>query len=156
MSNNISPILGVGVMLINPAGQVLLGQRIKAGEAPSWCFPGGKMDRGESFAQACCRELFEETALLIEPSRMQALCVMSNSAGSACNSTIGMRATIQHAEISQIKVTEPHLFATWQWFDLQLLPMPLFAETEVMLRFYLGQALSENWSVYGLVDSDHA
>jgi len=35
-----------------------------------WCLPGGGMDPGESAAQACAREVFEETGLIVRVSRL--------------------------------------------------------------------------------------
>lgn len=150
MNHKQVPILGVGIMLINPEGQVLLGKRIKADETLTWCFPGGKMDLGETYAQAAVRELYEETDLLVDVARMQAFCVMTNTVAPRCNTTMGMTLEIQSEEVQQIKITEPHIFEIWQWFDLDQLPVPLFPETEVMLKLWSGQVLSAAWSVYRL------
>jgi 8-oxo-dGTP pyrophosphatase MutT (NUDIX family) len=46
---------------------VLLTQRTDNG---LWCLPGGAMDPGESAAEACCREVREETGLLVEVMRL--------------------------------------------------------------------------------------
>lgn len=35
-----------------------------------WCLPGGAMDAGESASEACCREVLEETGLVVEVSRL--------------------------------------------------------------------------------------
>jgi ADP-ribose pyrophosphatase YjhB (NUDIX family) len=56
-------IVGVGVVLTDPQGRVLLGERIKAGEEPSWCLPGGAVEPGETFEAAAVRELEEETGI---------------------------------------------------------------------------------------------
>lgn len=145
-----SPIIGVGILLLNPEGQVLLGRRIKATERPSWCLPGGKVDLGERFEQAGARELLEETDLQLEATQLQAFCLLNNTAASRCNSTVGLYAQIQASDLQQIKVTEPHIFAEWQWFDLDQLPSELFAETGAMLTLWLKQALDPQWSAYRL------
>ena len=150
MSNKQIPILGVGIMLINPEGQVLLGKRIKSDETITWCFPGGKMDLGETYAQAAVRELHEETDLRVDIARMQAFCVMTNTAALRCNTTMGMTLEIQTEEIQQIKVTEPHIFEVWQWFERDQLPASLFPETEVMLKLWNEQVLPAAWSAYRL------
>jgi 8-oxo-dGTP pyrophosphatase MutT (NUDIX family) len=35
-----------------------------------WCLPGGRMDPGESAAEACEREVFEETGLRVKTTRL--------------------------------------------------------------------------------------
>jgi len=48
-------------------GKVLLTQRADNGR---WCLPGGGMDSGESVAQACEREVWEETGLRVRVTRL--------------------------------------------------------------------------------------
>jgi 8-oxo-dGTP diphosphatase len=53
--------------LIRKSGKVLLGQRPAGNSlAGQWEFPGGKIEIGESPAQALKRELFEELAIEAE------------------------------------------------------------------------------------------
>lgn len=47
--------------------KVLLTQRADNGR---WCLPGGGMDSGESVAQACEREVWEETGLKVRVTRL--------------------------------------------------------------------------------------
>ncbi|MGL4775402.1 MAG: nucleotide triphosphate diphosphatase NUDT15, partial [Aeromonas veronii] len=58
------PRVGVGVILTNAQGQVLLGKR-KGSHAPYWSIPGGHLELGESFESAAIREVAEETGLEI-------------------------------------------------------------------------------------------
>jgi putative (di)nucleoside polyphosphate hydrolase len=54
--------LGVGIMLVNAAGKVFVGQRIDwAGDA--WQMPQGGLDDGEEWEAAAFRELEEETGI---------------------------------------------------------------------------------------------
>lgn len=48
----------VGLMLVNPAGQIWVGRRV--GTQDSWQMPQGGIDRGESPAEAALREMEEE------------------------------------------------------------------------------------------------
>jgi ADP-ribose pyrophosphatase YjhB (NUDIX family) len=50
--------------------KVLLTQRTDNGK---WCLPGGGMDSGESAAEACEREIFEETSLKVKATRLIAV-----------------------------------------------------------------------------------
>jgi putative (di)nucleoside polyphosphate hydrolase len=52
----------VGVMLVNPAGRIFVGQRFDS-IAEAWQMPQGGIDPGETPLKAALRELGEETGL---------------------------------------------------------------------------------------------
>lgn len=52
----------VGVMLVNSAGHVFVGQRIDS-DIPAWQMPQGGVDDGEDPHAAALRELWEETGV---------------------------------------------------------------------------------------------
>ena len=59
------PVVGVGGVVL-AGGQVLVVQR---GAEPSkglWSIPGGAVEVGETLAEACAREVAEETGLRVE------------------------------------------------------------------------------------------
>lgn len=47
--------------------KVLLTRRADNGQ---FCLPGGRMEPGESATEACTREIWEETGLKVEPTRL--------------------------------------------------------------------------------------
>jgi ADP-ribose pyrophosphatase YjhB (NUDIX family) len=51
-----------GTLFDKDREKVLLTRRTDNG---LWCLPGGKLDPGESAAEACAREMFEETGLQV-------------------------------------------------------------------------------------------
>lgn len=60
------PIVGVGAVIIEGA-RVLL---IKRGQAPlkgEWSLPGGALELGETLEEGVCREVLEETGLIVMP-----------------------------------------------------------------------------------------
>jgi ADP-ribose pyrophosphatase YjhB (NUDIX family) len=59
------PIAGVGAVVIAD-GRVLLIRRGAAPRAGHWSLPGGAQEIGETYAEACAREVREETGLEIE------------------------------------------------------------------------------------------
>ena len=59
------PRLGVGVVLIHD-GAMLLIQRGREPGHGLWAVPGGKVEWGESIADAACREVLEETGIVVE------------------------------------------------------------------------------------------
>lgn len=61
----------VGVMLVNKAGKVFVGQRIDT-DASAWQMPQGGIDPGEAPQEAALRELHEETGLSPHKVRIEA------------------------------------------------------------------------------------
>lgn len=59
--------LGVSVIIFDEQGKFLLTKREDNG---TWCLPGGAVDAGESVAEACIREVFEETGLHVRVKRL--------------------------------------------------------------------------------------
>lgn len=55
------------IILIDPAGRVLMFRFTVAGRPPFWVTAGGECDPGESFDEAARRELLEETGITAEP-----------------------------------------------------------------------------------------
>ena len=69
MSREERAIFTVLVLVTDPEGRVLVEDRVDE----SWkglCFPGGHVEKEESFTEAAIRETLEETGLLIEAPRL--------------------------------------------------------------------------------------
>lgn len=58
--------LGCSAAIFDENGRVLLTKRQDNGQ---WCLPSGGMESGESVAEGCVREVFEETGLKIRVKR---------------------------------------------------------------------------------------
>jgi 8-oxo-dGTP pyrophosphatase MutT (NUDIX family) len=59
--------LGTSAIIFNDEGRFLLTQREDNGQ---WCLPGGAVESGESLAEACEREVLEETGLSVRVKRL--------------------------------------------------------------------------------------
>ncbi|WP_194793101.1 NUDIX hydrolase [Raineyella fluvialis] len=62
-------IPAAGVIIVNERRQILLVQRGHEPQRGRWTVPGGRIERGESPAQAAVREAFEETGLRVRIQR---------------------------------------------------------------------------------------
>ena len=61
-----TPVVGVGAIVFDDAGRVLLVERGKPPGAGLWSIPGGRLEPRETLAQAVAREVREETGLIVE------------------------------------------------------------------------------------------
>lgn len=60
------PVVGVGAIVFDREGRVLLVERGKPPSVGLWSVPGGKLEPHETLAQAVAREVREETGLVVE------------------------------------------------------------------------------------------
>lgn len=60
-----APLVGVGVVVFNNQGDVLLVKRGKPPRAGEWSIPGGLIDLGERLTDAARREVAEECGITI-------------------------------------------------------------------------------------------
>ena len=56
-----------GLLFDDSRQKILLTRRTDNGR---WCLPGGRLDPGESVAEGCVREVWEETGLHVEVERL--------------------------------------------------------------------------------------
>ena|SRR5690349_10938408 len=59
--------LGCSAAIFDEQGRIFLTRRADNGQ---WCLPGGGMESGESVAEACEREVWEETGLRVRVTRL--------------------------------------------------------------------------------------
>lgn len=62
----VTPVVGVGAIITDHAGRVLVVQRARPPGQGKWAVPGGKVRAGESLRDTARREIREETGLHIE------------------------------------------------------------------------------------------
>lgn len=70
IGNDLVLMPAVTALIRNAAGDLLLQRRADTG---AWELPGGAIDPGERPAQALVREVYEETGLVVRPTRLVAV-----------------------------------------------------------------------------------
>lgn len=110
------------ILLMDPAGRVLLFRFDAADRPPFWATPGGAVDPGESHAEAARRELIEETGIdadpgpeifrrLVEFVTLEGVPVTADERYFLVRTEAGEIDTARHTEL------ERRVMQHWQWFD---------------------------------------
>ncbi len=134
------PGVGVGVIVIrdfvngnNKEKKILLGKRISNYGKNTWCFPGGKLDFGETPENCAIRETYEETGLKIKKSSIRKGPYTNDVSESRESHYITLYFTAEW-ESGEAKVMEPEKCAEWRWFSWNNLPEPLFLPTRNLVK----------------------
>ncbi len=128
---NLRPKVGVGVMILKE-GKVLLGKRKGSHGAGEYAWPGGHMEYMESFEQCAKRETLEETGMEIENVRFLRLMNLKEYAPKHYVD-IGL---IADWESGESKVMEPEKLESWDRYDINKLPQPLFSTIPSYIEAY--------------------
>jgi len=133
MSEKRFPRIGVGVMIQNQKGEVLLGLRQGSHGAGEWCFPGGYFEFGETIFQTAKREVAEETG--IEVDELELISVAEEMRYIETDGkqflNIGVKAKYKGGEP---RIMEPEKCQEWCWFSLDNLPDKLLEGTELTIK----------------------
>jgi 8-oxo-dGTP diphosphatase len=116
------PKVGLGVCIIKD-GKVLFGKRKNSHGEGHWCFAGGHLEFNESWEECARRETLEETDLQIKNIRFATATNDIFSLEGKHYVTIIMLADY---DSGNLKVMEPEKCETWEWFDWNIPPQPLF------------------------------
>lgn len=133
-SNNI-PRIGVGVIVVDQDGKVLIGKR-QGSHASCYSIPGGHLELGEIFEDGAIREVKEETNLDIKKPRVIAV---TNNLETYRHEGLHYVSIILLAEkyTGELKIMEPEKCEEWLWVDPNNLPMPHFDASQRGIACYL-------------------
>lgn len=129
------PKVGIGVIIENEEGKILIGKR-KNSHAPYFSIPGGHLECGETFEEAAIREVFEETGLEIK--NPEVICV-TNNLSTYKEFNIHFVSIILYSKtfFGKPVVKEPEKCEGWQWVVPLNLPQPHFDASEYGVRCFL-------------------
>lgn len=133
----------VHLILLNPAGEVLFGQRYDTGyKVGAWHVPSGHLEAGESVLAALVREAREEVGIVIEERDVEFAHIMHNSSS-------GGRAAFfftvrRWAGVPENR--EPDKCNGLRWFPLGALPEHMIDYCRAALSHV---AANQAFSLYG-------
>ena len=126
------PSIGLGLMILKDR-KILLGKRKGSHGSKTWSFPGGHLEKFESFEKCALRENEEETGLTIKLID-QYPCAITNDFFCSDNKhyvTLYLRA--EYVE-GNPEVKEPQKCEEWNWFAWSKLPSPLFLPVQNLIK----------------------
>lgn len=133
-----TPVIPIGVsceMIIEKDGKILLGKRGNVFGEGSWALPGGHLEVGERTVDCLRRELKEEAD--IEPINFCLLGIINDLP----NIPGQIRHTIRFVYLvsefrGEIINKEKERCEGWEWFNVSLLPKPIFCGHVKVLELY--------------------
>lgn len=149
MYNTPCPIVGIGNMIFNSKQEILLGERIskKIDYYNCWAFPGGHVEKNESYTQASLRETKEECGLVgLTNTRLYA--VLQNTGIDRVHTAF--LTTSDLIDDDEIPVlNEPENFRQWRWFSIQdAQRLHLYLPTLVCIFMWTNRPLPHGWNAY--------
>ena len=134
--------VGIGVIISNSAGEMLLGKRKGSHSSGTWSFPGGHLEYGETFEECAEREVFEETGLRISNIKLFTITNDIFTKEDKHYVTIYLTAEV---ESGIVEVKEPHKCSKWDWFNIWNLPKNLFLPVQNLIKTKILLEKSKNF-----------
>jgi 8-oxo-dGTP diphosphatase len=129
------PKVGLGIIIINSDGQILVGKR-KKDLIPKYSIPGGHLELGETFEAGAIREIKEETNLDI--SNFNVIAFTNNLETFKESGKHSISIVLLAKEYSgELKNLEPENNEDWIWVDPKSLPEPHFDASRLAVECYL-------------------
>ena len=129
------PGVGIGVIIQNEQGQLLIGKR-KGSHSPYYSIPGGHLENGETFEEAAIKEIREETGLTI--GNLKLVAVTNNLRTYQESGKHYVSITFLCTQFEGVpQVMEPDKCESWNWYNPNDLPKPHFDASEWGIDNYL-------------------
>lgn len=127
------PRVGIGVMIQNEKGEVLLGLRRGSHGEGEWSFPGGHQDFSERMEETAKREVKEETGLDVDKFKLISVADEMRYIESDNKHYVNIGFKAKHSG-GEAKIIEPDKWKEWKWVGLDNLPDNLFEGTELVIN----------------------
>jgi 8-oxo-dGTP diphosphatase len=128
-----APRIGIGVMIQNDKGEVLLNLRKGSHGDGEWAFPGGHLEFGETVFETAKREAKEETGLDVDDfeliSVFDEMRYIESDGKHYINLTV-----MAHAHSGKPKIMEPEKCKNQKWFKLDEVPENMFESSEAAIK----------------------
>lgn len=129
--------VGLGVIIKNSDGDILIGKRI-SDHAPYYSIPGGKLDIGETFEEGAKREILEETGLILNTIKVIGL---TNNLKTYIENKKHFISVVLFSDnfTGTPQLMEPNKCEGWSWVNPKNIPKPVTDFCDMSINNYLNQ-----------------
>lgn len=132
-AKNKRPSIGVGVLVVNEDGHILLSPRMKPYGFGKLALPGGHVEWMETFVQTARREVFEEAGIRLRKiEEMRDYTEEINRRVNKHYATFYLIAKLPKGQTPKDK--EPHKHGPWGWYDPFNLPRRAWSPTKRLVK----------------------
>lgn len=134
------PLIGLGVIIENEKGEVLIGKRIGS-HAQFNSIPGGALEVGETFELGAAREVREETGLSVPVQALGIIAVTNNLETYQAEGFHSVSVVMHTRQFSgEPRVMEPKKCERWFWCDPRKVPEPHFDASRLAIECFLNNS----------------
>lgn len=127
-------LVGVGIIVLRKDGKVLIGKRIGK-FVPEYSIPGGSLEAGETFEEGACREMKEETGVIIKNPTVVSISNNLETYKKTGKHYISVNLLVKKF-IGEPKVLEKDKCEKYIWCDPDDVPKPHFEVSRKGLDMY--------------------
>lgn len=138
MSQPANVVVGVGVIITNTHGQILVGKR-SSQHAPYWSIFGGHVDPGESFETCAIREIKEEIGIDIQPPTVFGISNNLQTYQQEGKHTVSICMHVEYNGNIEPKIMETDKCESLMWAFPNALPEPHFEASRNAIDLWLNQ-----------------
>lgn len=136
MCNVDNVVVGVGVIITNHQGQILIGKR-SSKHAPYWSIFGGHVDAGESFEACAVREIKEEIGIDIPSPTVFGISNNVNTYRQEGKHTVSVCMHVEYRGEKQPQIMEQDKCESLMWVSPNDLPEPHFEASRNAVDLWL-------------------
>ncbi|EKT63944.1 nucleotide triphosphate diphosphatase NUDT15 [Providencia burhodogranariea] len=133
-----SVVVGVGVIITNKQGQILMGKRCSK-HAPYWSIFGGHVDAGESFEACAIREIKEEVGIDILSPKVFGISNNVNTYRQEGKHSVSICMHTEYNGDIEPQIMEKDKCASIMWVSPTELPEPHFEASRNAIDLWLTQ-----------------
>jgi 8-oxo-dGTP diphosphatase len=127
--------VGLGLVLIKDGRVLLSPRKLPNNGLGEYGGPGGSLEPGESFEECVRRELAEECGSDVRITNLRMLCAINYRGGQSQTHWVGVGFAADYVS-GDIVLTEPDKHGSWEWYDSDNLPTPLYWPITKYLESY--------------------